>query len=62
MMVVVVDKRKELIIKGVSIQQPYNHGLSAVVSNTLHVSCTSVVMLTKYKTGNYSILQLQQNT
>lgn len=61
MMVVVVDKWKGLIIKGVSIQQPYNHGASAVASNTLHVSCTPVVMLTKYKTGNYSILQLQQN-
>lgn len=47
MMVVVVDKWKGLIIKGVSIQLPYNYGLSAVVSNTLHVSCTSVVMLTK---------------
>ena len=60
MMVVVVDIRKPLCIKGKSLQLTYNQKLLAQFVRLYADGCTPVVMRKPYKTRLSAHLQLQQ--
>lgn len=60
MMVVVVDTRKPLCIKGIILQQPYNQNtFVSILDSHLH-GCTLIVMQRPYRTRLSAQLQLQQ--
>lgn len=62
MMVVVVDTRKPLYIKGTSLQQPYNQGVPISITDSHLHGCTQVVIQKPYRTKLSAQLQLQQKT
>ena len=61
-MVVVVDLRNFLCIKGASQQLPYNQGAFISIMESHLYGCTLVVMQKPYKTRLSAQLQLQQHT
>ena len=62
MMVVVVDTRKSLCIKGKGLQLPYNQGAHTALMDSHPHGCTQVVMQKPYWTRLSAQLQLQQQT